>query len=296
MMFYSLESAIQQLFGMEMQISERSRVFGGDANDTFRLTLKDGTGLFMKVNTVPMLSSFQAEAEGLLAIGRTGKIGTPKVLATGTDPEGFSFLLQELLVPGRKIREYWERFGEELAAMHLAPIPPESRKGFGFAADNFIGAGKQINTWHSSWIDFFRECRLVPQLRAAERYLDKKDRSCSSFLLDHLDRYLIEPSSPSLIHGDLWAGNAMTGPDGKAWIIDPAVYYGHPEADIAMTELFGGFAPAFYSTYFSCANTAPGYSDRKDLYNLYHLLNHLNLFGSAYLPQVRSILRRYSSV
>ncbi len=296
MMFYSLESAIQQLFGMEMQISERSRVFGGDANDTFRLTLKDGTALFMKVNTVPMLSSFQAEAEGLLAIGRTGKIGTPKVLATGTDPEGFSFLLQELLVPGRKIREYWERFGEELAAMHLAPIPPESRKGFGFAADNFIGARKQINTWHSSWIDFFRECRLVPQLRAAERYLDKKDRSCASFLLDHLDRYLIEPSFPSLIHGDLWAGNAMTGPDGKAWIIDPAAYYGHPEADIAMTELFGGFAPSFYSTYFSCSKSAPGYSDRKDLYNLYHLLNHLNLFGSAYLPQVRSILRRYSSV
>ena len=175
-MFYSLESAIREIFGMEVRISERTRVFGGDANDTFRLTLNDGTGLFMKVNTVMMLSSFEAEAEGLLAIARTGKIGTPKVLAIGTDPEGFSFLLQELLVPGRKIREYWERFGEELAAMHLAPIPLESRKGFGFAADNFIGAGKQINTWHSSWIDFFRECRLVPQLRAAERYLDKKDR------------------------------------------------------------------------------------------------------------------------
>ena len=293
-MFYSLEKAIQQIFGMEMQISERTRVFGGDANDTYRLTLKDGTGLFMKVNTVQMLSSFEAEAEGLLAIAQTGKIGTPKVLAIGTDPEGFSFLLQELLVPGQKIREYWERLGAELAAMHFAPIPPESRKGFGFAADNFIGAGKQINTWNSSWIDFFRECRLMPQLRAAEGYLDKKDRTRASSLLDHLDRYLIEPTSPSLIHGDLWAGNVMTGPDGKAWIIDPAIYYGHPEADIAMTELFGGFAPAFYNSYFDCANTAPGYSDRKDLYNLYHLLNHLNLFGTAYLSQVRRILRRYS--
>lgn len=295
-MFNSLESAVRDIFGTEAQITQKTRVFGGDANDTYRLTLQDGTGLFMKVNTVPMLSSFRAEAEGLLAIAQTGKIGTPKVLGIGTDPQGFSFLLQELLVPGKKVRAYWETLGAELAAMHRAPIPPESRKGFGFAADNYIGAGNQINTWHSSWIDFFRDCRLMPQLRAAESCLDKKDRACAVSLLDHLDRYLIEPPVPSLLHGDLWGGNVMTGPDGKAWIIDPAVYYGHPEADIAMTELFGGFSSAFYNTYFECADTVPGYSDRKDLYNLYHLLNHLNLFGIGYLSQVQRILRRYSLI
>ena len=261
-MFYSLDDAIREIFGADARIADKTRVFGGDANDSFRLTLKDGTGLFMKTNTGPMLSSFQAEAEGLSAIAQTGKIGTPKVLAIGTDPGGFSFLLQELLVSGQKIRDYWETLGAELAAMHRAPIPPENRKGFGFAADNFIGAGKQINTWHASWIDFFRDCRLIPQLRAA----------------------------------DLWGGNVMTGPDGKAWIIDPAAYYGHPEADIAMTELFGGFAQPFYRTYFSCADTPPGYSDRKDLYNLYHLLNHLNLFGTGYLAPVQRILRRYAPV
>lgn len=295
-MFYSLDDAIREIFGADARIADKMRVFGGDANDSFRLTLKDGTGLFMKTNTGPMLSSFQAEAEGVSAIAQTGKIGTPKVLAIGTDPGGFSFLLQELLVSGQKIRDYWETLGAELAAMHRAPIPPESRKGFGFAADNFIGAGKQINTWHASWIDFFRDCRLIPQLRAAEEYLDKKDRTRAVSLLDHLDRYLIESSAPSLIHGDLWGGNVMTGPDGKAWIIDPAAYYGHPEADIAMTELFGGFAQPFYRTYFSCADTPPGYSDRKDLYNLYHLLNHLNLFGTGYLAPVQRILRRYAPV
>lgn len=291
--FHSLDSAVRDIFGTDAQITQRTRVFGGDANDTFRLTLSDGSGLFMKVNTVPMLISFQAEAAGLLAIAQTGKIGTPGVLAIGTDPERFSFLLQDLLVPGRKVRDYWERFGVELAAMHRAPVPPECRKGFGFSSDNFIGAGNQINTWHRSWIEFFRECRLLPQLHAAERYLDRKDRTCAASLLDHLDRYLIEPSAPALLHGDLWAGNVMTGPDGKAWIIDPAVYYGHPEADLAMTELFGGFAPAFYDTYFDCADLEPGYSDRRDLYNLYHLLNHLNLFGPAYLSSVRRILRMY---
>ena len=113
------------------------------------------------------------------------------------------------------------------------------------------------------------------------------------YLLDHLDKYLIEPAQPSLLHGDLWGGNFMTGPDGLAWLIDPAVYVGHQEADLAMTELFGGFAPAFYDSYKSAAGLEPGYRDRRDLYNLYHLLNHLVLFGEGYLYEVLAILRHY---
>ena len=128
-MFYSLDDAIREIFGADARIADKTRVFGGDANDSFRLTLKDGTGLFMKTNTGPMLSSFQAEAEGLSAIAQTGKIGTPKVLAIGTDPGGFSFLLQELLVSGQKIRDYWETLGAELAAMHRAPIPRKTGRG-----------------------------------------------------------------------------------------------------------------------------------------------------------------------
>ena len=112
--------------------------------------------------------------------------------------------------------------------------------------------------------------------------------------MSHLDLYLPEPGRPSLIHGDLWAGNQITGNDGKVWLIDPAVYYGHPEADLAMTELFGGFSERFYRAYREITGLDPGYPDRRDLYNLYHLLNHLNLFGSGYLGSVQRILDRYA--
>ena len=113
-------------------------------------------------------------------------------------------------------------------------------------------------------------------------------------LLDRLEDFLVEPAHPFLLHGDLWSGNYITGNDGQAWLIDPAVYVGHAEADLAMTELFGGFAPAFYSAYGQVNPLQPGYEQRRDLYNLYHLLNHLNLFGGGYLSAVLRILNRYS--
>ena len=294
MKYTSLEEAVRSICGQQRSITGKSPVFGGDINEAFRLTLDDGTSLFMKSNTPSLLPSFEAEEAGLHAIAATGAIGTVRVLGTGTDPDGFSFLLQEFVTPGKKNRDYWERLGAELYAMHSAPAPAgKEGDGFGFGADNFIGSRRQKNTWTDEWIPFFRDCRLRPQLIAAERWLDQRDKKLADSLLEHLDQYLIEPQAPSLIHGDLWAGNVMTGSDGRAWIIDPAAYYGHPEADLAMTELFGGFSPAFYDSYFACAKMEAGYQDRKDIYNLYHLLNHLNLFGVSYLSSVQRILRRY---
>ena len=142
-------------------------------------------------------------------------------------------------------------------------------------------------------MDFFRDCRLIPQMEMAGRYFDSSHRADFRRLLDRLPDLLPEPKAPSLLHGDLWSGNFITGTDGRAWLIDPAVYVGHAEADLAMTELFGGFSDRFYAAYREVSPLDPGYRERRDLYNLYHLLNHLNLFGAGYLSSVMEIVRRY---
>lgn len=321
-LFTSVSEAVQSLFGLNRFVSRESYAAGGDINEACILTLDDGTTLFMKSNSVASLANFMAEADGLEEIRATGAIGVPEVLGAGTDA-GRSFLLLSYIGGGGRIRNYWETFAAELAAMHRA----ETRRTYvhradilsaaehsadisgvgisgsseisgtgeyGFWEDNWIGARKQINTPHSKWIPFFRDCRLEPQIHAARGYFSAEDLSRADYILAHLDRCLAEPERPSLVHGDLWSGNMITGNDGKGWLIDPAVYYGHPEVDIAMTELFGGFPRAFYDAYEDTGMLQPGYGDRKDLYNLYQLLNHLNMFGRGYLPEVRRILKRYA--
>ena len=136
--------------------------------------------------------------------------------------------------------------------------------------------------------------RLSPQFKAAERYFDPDMKERISKLLERIDDLLVEPKAPALIHGDLWGGNFIDGDDGSAWLIDPAAYVGHPEADIAMTELFGGFAPRFYHAYRESGLIDEGYETRRDIYNLYHLLNHLNIFGGGYLGAVAGIVKRYT--
>ena len=287
----SLSDAVKTLYGCDRTIVSRRSVSGGDINTAIALTLDDGTVIFMKSNTPSSEKMFLAEADGLEAIRATGAISVPKVLALGTD-KGFSFLLLEYIHPGKQINDFWETFAIELSQMHKFPVGMK----YGFESDNWIGAGKQRNTENDSWISFFRDCRLRPQFEAAKHYFSSSDYRRAESLLSHLDQYLIEPDAPSLIHGDLWAGNMITGNDGKGWLIDPAVYHGCAESDIAMTELFGGFSRQFYKCYQDVGLLQPGYEDRRDLYNLYHLLNHLNLFGSSYLGSVVRIIRRYTAV
>ena len=287
--YTSIAEAIRDLFGEGRTIADRRPASGGDINEAHILTLDDGASLFMKTNTVRFLPAFEAEVEGLTEIRRTGAIGVPKVLGFGTD-KGYSFLLLEYIGGAGRIKEYWETFALELIAMHRSDVGSR----YGFRQDNWIGAGRQRNAWHDSWISFFRDCRLVPQFELAAKYFSQSDHRRIDRLLSNLDRYLTEPEKPSLLHGDLWGGNHMTGNDGKAWLIDPAVYYGHPEADIAMTELFGGFRSEFYRTLREAGHLDKDYPDRRDLYNLYHLLNHLNLFGSGYLGSVLRIVDRYA--
>ena len=269
---------------------------GGDINKSYALTLNTGDTIFMKANEKEKAASFTAEAAGLFAIAQTGTIRTPKILCAGTDDGeevGYSFLLMEYINSGEKRSDYWEVLGRELAAMHQADAAAFCEQGFGFYEDNFIGARPQDNSSAATWIDFYRDKRLAPQFKAADSYLTSADRSRETKLLDHLEDFLIEPKAPSLLHGDLWSGNVMAGPDGKAMLIDPAAYVGHAEADLAMTELFGGFSPDFYQAYKEANPLEPGYEKRRDLYNLYQLLNHLNLFGRSYLGAVLSVVEEY---
>lgn len=294
--FPSLKSAFTTLFGNNTKVIQSTPVAGGDINAAYRLELSDGTYIFMKSNAKKNLSFFTAEATGIEAVARTGAIGTPTLLCTGTDESrgGSSFLLMEWIQGGSRLTRYWKTFAHQLAAMHQASAEEVvSGAKYGFYEDNYIGAGEQVNTMHDSWVTFFRDCRLEPQFRRAGHYLGAVDQKKALWLLDHLDDFLVEPEKPSLLHGDLWSGNVITGDDGKAWLIDPAVYVGHAEADIAMTELFGGFPREFYAAYREAGLLQPDYDRRRDLYNLYHLLNHLNLFGRSYLSSVRRIVNEY---
>ncbi|MBQ3981598.1 MAG: fructosamine kinase family protein, partial [Treponema sp.] len=277
--YTSLAGALVDLFGSSVAITQTDRLSGGDINKAYGLTLNTGDHIFMKANAKSNAAFFTAEAAGLQAIAATHTIETPKILCTGTDDGedvGYSFLLLGFIKSGGKRNDYWETFARELAALHQADTG-KITEGFGFNQDNFIGAGAQKNTPAAKWIDFYRDCRLAPQFQRADSYFTAEDRTKITKLLDRLEDFLIEPQAPSLLHGDLWSGNVMCGPDGKAMLIDPACYVGHREADLAMTELFGGFPPEFYDAYREAAPLQPGYEDRRDLYNLYQLLNHLNL-------------------
>lgn len=298
--YNSLAGALVDLFGSSVAITQTDRLSGGDINKAYALTLNTGDKIFMKANAKNNAAFFTAEAAGLTAIASTKAISTPKILCTGTDDGedvGYSFLLLEYIKSSGKIKTYWETFAQELAAMHKADVSKvasgDAGRAFGFFQDNFIGARPQKNTPSASWISFFREQRLAPQFKAADSYFTKEDRAKITKLLDNLDRFLIEPEQPSLLHGDLWSGNVMCGSDGKAMLIDPACYIGHREADLAMTELFGGFPQSFYDAYKEAFPLQPGYEERRDLYNLYQLLNHLNLFGPTYLEPVLSIISEY---
>jgi protein-ribulosamine 3-kinase len=196
----------------------------------------------------------------------------------------------EWIETGQGSAGFWDRFGEGLAEMHR-----HQEERFGFEADNFIGRLPQQNAWHAGWVDFFRYERLLPQIeraRTAGIWQHGWDRYAAG-ILQGLENWL--PASPdaSVLHGDLWSGNFLRTATGAAALIDPAAYFGHRETDLALTELFGGFDRAFYAAYHSAWPLEPGYEARRDLYNLYHLVNHLNHFGGSYAASVAEVLRRY---
>ncbi len=291
----SLEAAIKGCFQEDTKEIKREYVSGGDINEAVCLFLSNNERVFVKSNTLSNYAFFDAEEKGISAIASTKAIGVPHLLCKGIDKgRNISFLMMEMIEPSPKNPDHWERFGIELANMHKADTTQFVSEGtYGFSGDNYIGASKQSNSPKSSWIDFFREERLEIQIRMAQRYFDNDLMKKTVSFLDRLQDLITEPEFPSLIHGDLWSGNIMTDNNGKAILIDPAVYVGNAEADIAMTELFGRLPESFYKSYASVNPFCFGYEDRREIYNLYHLLNHLNLFGISYLYSVQKIISHY---
>ena len=273
----------------ELQVSS---VSGGDINRNYAVTCScSSTACFVKMQDRSGDDFLEAEADGLAAIRQLeGAPRVPEVYATG-GINGSCYLVMEYIRTGRTGEAPAAELGRKLAAMHAAG----SSREYGYYRDNYIGLTPQQNTRQESWAAFFRDSRLGVQVRMAERrhLLDYTLLRKLDTLLDRLERYLPEPAHASLLHGDLWSGNWMVAASGEPLLIDPAVYYGHHEADIAMTELFGRFPQAFYSGYAEIVPLEREYQERRQLYNLYHLLNHLNMFGRSYEPSVRAVTQSY---
>lgn len=260
-------------------------VAGGCIHQARSLRTAAGGRYFLKSNLSAPPDIFAAEAAGLRALQVPGGPVVPQVFLVGE-----TFLLLEDLQPGPRRSDFWHIYGGQLARLHL-----QRNARFGFERDNYIGSSPQQNGWMRSGVAFFRERRLGPQIQwgLENGLLNAGDARLCDALLQKLDDLLPE-EPPVLIHGDLWSGNLITDSNGNPALIDPAVYYGWAEADLAMAELFGSYPDSFYAAYQQINPLLPGFRERFPLYNLYHLLNHLNLFGRGYLPAIREILRRFS--
>ncbi len=269
---------------------------GGCINLAYRLTTAQGT-YFLKWNPQALPGMFSAEAHGLTLICSTRTIRVPTVVAVAeASADCPAYIMLEWLEDSNGTASHMDQalLGTQLAAMHRATMP-----AYGLDQDNYLGSTLQYNDWDDDWIRFFRERRLRPQIELAQRNgrLPSQRRKGLERLLEHLDQWLsgIE-RQPALLHGDLWAGNVLSLPDGTPALIDPAIYYGDREAELAYTGLFGGFHDRFMAAYQEAWPLAPDYADRCDLYNLYHLLNHLNLFGERYGAQIDAVVQRYIGI
>lgn len=280
-----IASYIGEATGEPFELHVRSSVAGGCINDTQMLADTKGRRYFVKINEADRLNMFEAEAEGLREILSSGAIRAPRPIGTGVASGSAFLVLEYFSFRGGRVDD--ARLGRELAAMHR-----HQQSRFGWSRDNTIGATAQHNAPMDDWLQFWREHRLGFQLQlAAQHGYGGKLQKRGERLMEMLEKFFegYQPRA-SLLHGDLWSGNYGGLSDGTPVLFDPAVYYGDREADLAMTELFGGFSPAFYAAYRESYPLAAGYTTRKNLYNLYHILNHLNLFGGGYLGQSERLL------
>ncbi len=281
-----IEKAISKSSSQPFKIRRRTTISGGCVNQTFLLA-GDKQRYFIKLNDDNGQAMFDAEYTGLQAILATETISAPQPLCTGI-AANHTFLVMRYIDTTNSPHNH-VRLGEQLAAMHRKRFDY-----FGWYQDNTIGSTIQPNPHTSNWIDFWREQRLGFQLTlAAQNGFGGALQTDGERLMARLGRLFDGYTpQPSLLHGDLWSGNYCFDQNGAPTIFDPACYYGDREADIAMTELFGGFHSEFYRAYQNAFPLESGYQTRKMLYNLYHILNHLNLFGAGYLSQAQQMTRQ----
>jgi len=275
---------LSQKLGKTVQIKSSNAIGGGCINNALKLITSEGP-FFLKWNTPHEFPGmFHAEGKGITLLRSTKEIFVPEVIAVFEDSQ-YTFLILEYIAQGAMKKGFWNNFGHSLAALHR-----HASNSFGLDHDNYIGSLPQRNKTHNNWIDFFIEERISPQMKMAAitGELGSKFQNLFSRLGE-----IFPEEPPALLHGDLWNGNYMVSKDGDAAIIDPAVYYGHREMDIAMSRLFGGFSQEFYTSYNEAYPMETDWENRIDICNLYPLLVHVNLFGGSYLSQVQSILAKF---
>ncbi len=282
-MWTAIAQHISAQTGTAFTVANRRSVGGGCINQTYQIS--DGRQrFFLKLNRAAQVAMFEAEALGLKDMDDSQTLRVPRPICWGT-AEDSAYLVLEWLDLGQASPASWRRMGEHLAALHRVT----HHQGFGWHRGNTIGATPQPNPWTTNWLAFFRDHRLAHQFALARRRGGHFPRQQA--LLQALPDLLAgHHPSPALVHGDLWSGNAAMTPAGEPVIFDPATYYGDREVDLAMTELFGRFPTAFYEGYQAAYPLAVGYSQRKTLYNLYHILNHFNLFGGSYEAQANRMI------
>ncbi|MDP3876495.1 MAG: fructosamine kinase family protein [Methylobacter sp.] len=278
---------IEAAIGQPFKLLKAEPVSGGDINAAYRLQAEERS-FFVKLNRPERLAMFEAEAAGLKALSQTQTLRVPQFIVCGQSAD-HAFLVLEYIALTRLNSRSEKLLGQQLAQLHR-----QQQDYFGWYRDNTIGSTVQFNGRYQDWLSFWSEQRLGHQLKlaAAHGYGGRLQTQGAKLCASLAPLFSGYSPQPALVHGDLWGGNAAADEQGNPVIYDPACYFGDRETDLAMTELFGGFSPVFYQAYQEAYPLEPGYERRKTLYNLYHSLNHLNLFGGGYLHQAEAMIDR----
>lgn len=282
-----LGTQLTEFFGNNIQVTSSTIIHGGSINHTYRLETNEQC-FVVKLNQNQPDDFFMKESEGLEVLRSKSQFYIPGVYLEG-GVNNIQYLVMEYIEEGRRSQATWEVFGRDLANLHL-----NTSTSFGWSNDNFIGSLNQINTSEGKWLDFFITHRLEYQLKLAYQHglVDQDLLSRFERLYVKLES-LLPAEKPALLHGDLWNGNHLTSESDKNVLIDPAIYFGHREVDISMMHLFGGFPKVVFEAYHEVFPLSPDWENRIDLFNLYPLLVHVNLFGTSYARRVSNVVDKY---